>query len=138
MKKLLTLLWLFLVGGFLYYIIEIAWRGYSHPAMIFVGGLCFVLIGLVNEWFTYDMPLWLQGLIAMLMVLLVELLSGVVLNIWFRLDIWDYSALPFNVLGQIQLYFAGAWYVLSLVGIFIDDYVRYLFFDEEKPHYKVI
>lgn len=137
MKKVLMLLWLFTIGGGLYLCIEIAWRGHSHPAMIFVGGLCFVLIGLINERLTFDMSLLLQALIATGIVLIVEFFSGVLLNIVLQLHIWDYSDLPFNLLGQIQLYYAGAWYVLSLIGIIIDDYLRYWLFGEEKPRYKI-
>jgi len=137
MKKALMLLWLFGFGGALYFAVEMIWRGCSHPAMIVVGGLCFVLIGLINELLTYDMSILLQGIIATAAVLLVELLSGILLNIVLQLNIWDYSNLPFNLLGQICLYFSGLWYILSLVGIVLDDYLRYWIFGEQKPRYKI-
>jgi uncharacterized membrane protein len=133
------LLWLGTIGGCLWLLIEMLWRGWTHQAMLFVGGVCFVLIGLINEFrLTWDMPLLLQGLIAAATVTAVEFVSGLVLNVWLRLGIWDYSSLPLNLLGQIQLYFVGAWYALSIVGIIIDDYLRYWFFDEEKPRYRLI
>ena len=40
---------LFGAGGLLYVFVEMLWRGYSHWTMFIVGGLCFVLIGLINE-----------------------------------------------------------------------------------------
>lgn len=40
---------LFGIGGFLYYAIEILWRGYSHWTMFILGGLCFILVGFINE-----------------------------------------------------------------------------------------
>lgn len=139
MKRALMLLWLFAIGGGLYILIEIAWRGWSHPAMYFVGGVCFVLIGLINEFrLTWDMPLILHGLIATGIILVIEFASGLVLNVWFELAIWDYSSLPGNLLGQVCVPFAGLWYALSIAGIIIDDYLRYWFFEEEKPHYKII
>lgn len=42
---------LLLIGGLIYYGIEVAWRGYSHWTMALVGGICFVVIGGINEIF---------------------------------------------------------------------------------------
>lgn len=54
---------------------------------------------------------------------------------WLGLGIWDYSNMPFNILGQICLPFSLLWVVLSACAIVIDDYERYWFFGEEKPYY---
>lgn len=137
MKKVLMLIHLLMFGGGLWLLIELLWRGWTHPAMYIVGGLCFVLIGRANNWFTYKMSLLLQAAIATVLVLLVEFTSGCICNLWLGLGIWDYSALPFNLLGQIQLYFAGVWYVLAIHVIIMSDYQGYWLFGEEKPHYKV-
>ena len=40
---------LFDVGGALYVLIELIWRGWSHWTMFILGGLCFVMLGLINE-----------------------------------------------------------------------------------------
>ena len=42
-------LFLFAVGGALYVLIELLWRGWSHWTMFALGGLCFVYLGLINE-----------------------------------------------------------------------------------------
>lgn len=128
---------LFGVGGLLYYGIELLFRGYSHPAMIIVGGICFLLCGELNEVIPWEMPLQLQMAICSVMITAVEFLSGIVLNIWLDLAIWDYSGLPFNVLGQICLPFMAAWFFLAAVAIILDDYLRYWLFHEEKPHYTI-
>ena len=65
---------LFLIGGITYYFIEIAYRGYSHVSMVIVGGLCFILIGSINEFSNKDIPLLLQMLISVLLVDIVELI----------------------------------------------------------------
>ena len=39
---------IFLIGGALYNLIEILWRGYTHWSMFIVGGLCFQLIGYIQ------------------------------------------------------------------------------------------
>lgn len=41
---------LFLIGGCLYYCIEILWRGHSHWTMAVVGGICFLVIGGLNNY----------------------------------------------------------------------------------------
>ena len=66
----------------------------------------------------------------------IEFLSGYILNIVLGLGIWDYSNMPFNIIGQICLPFTVAWYILSLLAIVLDDHLRYWIFGEEKPRYK--
>lgn len=41
MKQLCKLIFLFVVGGLLYAVIEILWRGYTHWTMAILGGMCF-------------------------------------------------------------------------------------------------
>lgn len=129
---------LFSIGGLLYYLIELLYRGHSAWPMLIVGGICFVLIGLINELFTWEMPLWLQCVISSVMVTVVEYISGLILNVWLGLGIWDYSKLPYNLHGQICLYYSIVWLVLSVVAIILDDYLRYWLFGEDKPKYRLI
>lgn len=136
--KALKPLVLFGVGGFIYFLIEILWRGHSHWTMIVVGGICFLLIGSTNEYFTYDMSLLKQMFISSVIITLVELISGFVLNICLGFNIWDYSNIPFNIYGQICLPYTCLWFLISLPAIILDDYLRYWWFEEEKPHYKII
>lgn len=137
LKMILKHIVLFFIGGLIYYLIEILWRGYSHISMVFCGGLCFVLIGIVNELIPWDIKLWKQMLIGSVIVTVVEFFTGCIVNLWMGLKVWDYSNLPFNILGQICLPFCVVWFFLSLVAIVIDDYLRYWLFKEEKPHYNI-
>lgn len=122
-------------GGLLYVLLEILWRGYSHWTMFGVGGVCFVLIGMINEFFTFEIPLVMQMLIGSCIVTLMEFASGCIINLWIGLEVWDYSDMPLNVLGQICLPYMVLWFFLSAAGIVLDDYLRYWWFGEEKPHY---
>ncbi len=135
MKQFTKLFILFLIGGVLYYILEIIWRGYSHISMLILGGVCFLLIGLINEFLTYSVPLWKQQLISTGIITILEFNFGLILNIIFKLNIWDYSNLSFNILGQVCLQFSIIWFFLSAIAIILDDYLRYWIFGEEKPHY---
>ena len=52
-------LFLFAAGGLLYNVLELAFRGWSHWTMFFLGGVCFVCLGLINEVVSWNMPLWI-------------------------------------------------------------------------------
>lgn len=133
LAKPLVLIW---TGGLSYVLIEFMWRGYSHWTMFFVGGVAFWMIGCINEYIDWDMPLWKQMAIGSLIITCLEFISGFLINIVLGWQVWDYSDLPFNVLGQICLPFSIIWFFVSLPAIIVDDYLRYWLFGEEKPHYK--
>lgn len=133
---LLECITLFNIGGFTYYLIEIAWRGYSHPTMFVLGGLCFLVIGAVNERLSWDTLFWKQILIGVGFVTLAEFVTGVLLNIILKLDIWDYSDMPLNILGQVCLPFILAWVPIVIAAIILDDVIRHVLFLEEPPRYK--
>lgn len=103
---------LFTFGGLAYVLIEMIYRGYSHPSMFLLGGLCFVLIGELNERvYTWEMSLISQMFISSVIVTSLEFISGLILNIWLGLGIWDYSNQPYNLLGQICLLFFNLWFI---------------------------
>lgn len=129
---------LFAAGGLLYCLFEIAWRGYTHWTMFILGGALFLLVGGLNETvLTWETPLLLQGVYGSVIATAAELLAGLVLNIYLGLGIWDYSNLPFNLLGQICLPFSLLWVLVSMLAVILDDYMRYWLFGEEKPHYRL-
>ena len=118
----------FLIGGLLYQLVEILWRGYTHPSMFVVGGLCFVLLGLLNETGPCrDAPLPVHMVLAAGIVTAVELLAGLVLNVWLGLGVWDYSGLPGNFMGQVCIWFALLWLLLSLPAMKLEDWLHTVF-----------
>lgn len=129
---------LFFVGATIYVIIEKLYRGYSHWTMFLLGGICFIALGLINEVIPWDMPLLLQMFIGGVIITVLEFITGCVVNLWLGWNVWDYSELPFNLWGQISLFSSIGWIGLSLVGIVLDDFIRWKFFGEEKPHYRWI
>ena len=129
---------LWLVGGFIYIGMELASRGRSHWTMFLLGGVCFVCLGLINELIPWEMPLFKQMLIGMIIITYFELLTGCIVNIWLGWGIWDYSHMPGNFLGQICPLFTFLWFWISGAGIILDDWLRYWLFGEERPHYRLI
>lgn len=139
-KHLLTMLKnliLFSIGGGIYNLVEILYRGNTHWTMFVVGGVCFICIGWINEFLPWTLALWKQMLIGGAIITIIEFLSGCIINLWLEWNVWDYSHVPLNILGQVCLPFFFAWVGLSLVGIVLDDVIRWLCFGEEKPRYKI-
>lgn len=124
-----------IIGGALYVGVELLWRGHSHWTMFILGGLCFVLLGQINEVIPWCMPLWEQILIGTMIITGMEFVAGCAVNLWLGWNVWDYSNVPFNILGQICVPYIILWIPISLLAIVLDDYLRYLLYDEEKPHY---
>lgn len=126
-----------LVGGAVFGLLEISWRGWTHWTMLVLGGVCFIAIGLLNELFEWDMALLSQMVIASAIITVGEFLTGLLVNRLFGWEIWDYSGLPYNLWGQISLLWSFIWFWLSLPAILLDDFLRWKWFGEEKPRYKV-
>ena len=123
------------IGGLIYALIELVFRWRTHWTMLIVGGLCFWLIGLVNEVIPWEVVFWKQCLLGSLIVTVVEFFSGCIINLGLGWNVWDYSNLPLNLLGQICLPFSLLWILISAVAVVLDDYLRYWLYGEEKPHY---
>lgn len=113
-RKWLLHVCLFIIGGLGYNLIELLWRGRTHPSMFVVGGLCFELMGAVHTRSRRPLPARC-GLCA-LGVTAVELVSGCILNRWLKLNVWDYSKMRCNILGQVCLLYSVFWLVLSAVA----------------------
>lgn len=135
MRSILKYFILFSIGGLSYMLIEILFSGSTHWTMGILGGICFILIGLIDSY--YELPLYKQMVVGAVLITALEFIAGVILNLGFKLNIWDYSQLPFNILGQICLPFSIIWFFLCLPAIFLDDLIRSYFFNEPHPHYKV-
>lgn len=104
---------LFVGGGSAYYLLEVACRGYSHWSMALCGGLCLWSIYHMNHRLKHR-PLLLRATLGGGIITAVELICGALVNLTFRLGVWDYSHLPLNLLGQICLPFTLLWIALSL------------------------
>ena len=136
MNKVLKYLFLFWFGGSFYVTIEVFYRQYSHISMFMLAGFVFIIIGLLNEIWNWEFSIIFQILIGTFIATFGEFIVGCIVNLWLKLNIWDYSNLKYNILGQIAPQFILLWIPLVLLAILLDDIIRWKFFNEEKPHYK--
>ena len=134
-SKILRQIILVILGGIIYVIIEILWRGYSHWTMFLTGMVIFYLIGNINSYFSWTMPLWKQMGIATIIITVIEFIVGCIVNLWLGWNIWHYD--KFDILGQVCLPYCFLWYWLSLVGILLDDILRLILFNEKIEGYRV-
>lgn len=138
MKSVLKNLTLFLIGGGIYILLEMMYRGRSHWTMFLLGGVCFLALGYINRFLPWETPLPVQMLIGAAIITVLELLTGWIVNIKLGWHVWDYSRVPLNFYAQICLPASIGWFFLSAVGIYLDDWLRWKLFGEEKPHYKIL
>ena len=137
MKMLWKHVVLFMVFGTIYFLLETLYKGHvTHWSMFVLAGVVGILIGNINEYIPWEMPFLYQCGIGMIIATLAEGLSGIVLNVWLKLNIWDYSRVPLSFFcKQCCVPFCMAWFCLSALCIWLDDYIRWKWFGEEKPYY---
>ncbi len=112
-----------LFGGVSYYLLEILWRGWSHPAMAACGALCFLFIYRLNQQRPY-LSLLTRVLLSTLFITLVEFLCGCIFNLQLGQAIWDYRDMPYNLLGQICPAYSAVWFLLSFPACLICRVIR--------------
>lgn len=137
MTNLYKNLILWLTGGIVYFYMEIAFRGYSHYSMLICGGICFLAVGSAGRRILENSRSALWAVIeimvsGMMIITSIELFTGVIVNMIFHWNVWDYSEQKYNVMGQICLSYSLLWSVLSLLCVYLDNIIRKYIFDE-KP-----
>lgn len=119
-------IFVFFLGALTYLGIELLWRGYSHITMFFAGGICFAAVYLSEKKYC-SLCILYRCVYCAVLITGIEFAFGVVFNIIFGLNVWDYSDMPFNLLGQICPRFFLAWMAISLPAFAICRRIRALF-----------
>ncbi len=113
---------LFLLGGGLYVVLELFWRGHTHVSMALAGGASLVLLYGVFTRLPITSVL-LRCLTGSVIITAVEFITGYFVNIRKGLNVWDYSGLRFNLYGQISLQYSLLWAGLTAPASVIIDVV---------------
>ena len=121
---------LFLVGGAGYILIENIWRGYSHITMFFAGGLSFLCIEIMDVRLGKTVGTFSKCILGSTIITAIEFIFGCIFNLYYKMNVWDYSHLPFNLFGQISLLFSVLWGLLTYPVLGIGKMVRRLLFRE--------
>jgi uncharacterized membrane protein len=130
MKKARARLWTklyveFSLSGIVYAGIEAVYRAalghkQTHPLVIFLGGIAF-LIGVGVCRIRFPKPFfWLRPILGGALITLWELLFGLFFNVFLGYDIWSYRSSRYNFLGQVCLEFALLWIGMMILIEIID------------------
>lgn len=112
-KKLLQDFSIFTFSGALYVALEIIFRGYSHFSMFLAGGICFLIIfKIYKKNLHLSMPE--KCIISAIVITSMEFIVGSIVNLWFNLNVWDYSCISGNVLGQVCILYSVLWGFLGI------------------------
>ena len=107
---------LFCLGGCGYVALELLWRGWSHGSMFLAGGLCLLLLGMLNR---LSLAFPLRTLLGAAVITGVELATGLLVNRDF--SVWDYRGQPGNFLGQICPLYCALWIPLAALVLVLYD-----------------
>lgn len=138
MKKLSEYLFLWALGGSFYYGFEVFFRGCSHWSMFVLGGLCLVFCAQQGIWTHWNAPLWKQVGWCVIFVVSGEFITGIIVNKIMHWNVWDYTGMPFQIMGQVCLPFAVIFSGLCAIGILVSGYLLHFFYGEEMPHFHVL
>ena len=96
-----------------------------------------MLCGGLDQTFS-KMGVLIQMIVSAVIITELEFFTGCIVNIILGYNVWDYSDMPFNLMGQICLSYSVLWMLLSIVIIYVDDVIRSGLFGEKMPVYKFI
>lgn len=113
-------IWLTCFGGYLYFLLELIYNGNSSWFSFVLGGMCFRAIGKIR---LFNLSKIYKCIICGIIITTIEFSTGIIFNVMLKWNLWDYSTLPFNILGQICLPFSLIWIALSFPAIKIDEFL---------------
>jgi hypothetical protein len=108
---------LFLIGGSVYASLELLTRQRTHPSMFLAGGICLCLIDKICLGSMRHQPVAIKCAAGAGIITAVELAVGLVVNRGMNLNVWDYSDMPGNFMGQICLPYSLLWCALTLPAL---------------------
>lgn len=123
MERIKEIIIVFGFGCFMYSLVEVIFRGFTHWTMFITGGIVFSVLYYIFD-ISCGKNIIKGAFIGSVIITTVEYAVGCVVNIALKMRVWDYSASPMNLFGQICLKFSLGWFVLSIFAFFIASFLR--------------
>lgn len=124
--RIFELMSAFILGGSSYVMIELLYRGHSHISMAIAGGISFLILHMLFSRYP-EMSMLVKCAVGLVVISSIELLFGVIVNIYLKLGVWDYSNQKFNLWGQICLRYSLYWAVLTVPIAYISKLLHAMF-----------
>ncbi len=121
--KFIEFFTVFGIGGIVYGLVEVLFRGYTHWTMAITGGVAFLLIYIINMKMKSE-SLILRCLVGAAIITAIEFAVGCIVNRGLHMDVWDYSEEQFNVLGQICPLFSFMWFLICIPATILSFILR--------------
>ncbi len=129
MKSFSEYIFTFLLGFFLYGLLETIGRGYTHWSMTILGGIALsILYRMEHQTLSYRS----RAFFGALFITAAEFSVGILENIILGWDVWDYSDVWCSFLGQICLPFSCLWFLLCIPASYLCTAI-YFRFHERGP-----
>ena len=123
LKKFKEYSFIYCLGGVIYSAIEVAFRGFTHWTMALTGGLAYLLI-YISSFKIKSRSMLLRCLTGSAIITALEFIVGCIVNRRFGLAVWDYSARPGHILGQICPLFSMIWFLLSFPATLLSFFLK--------------
>lgn len=118
-----------LSGGIIYFLLEQLIRGYSHISMFICGGFALLVVGRLGEILKIYIDKKSKYYVFVMfggsaIITLIELFTGIIVNVIMELDVWNYGEMFMNFRGQICFAYSVLWGFASLVCVKINYILR--------------
>ncbi len=113
MKNLKENIILFSIGGIGYPLIEILWRRKTHWSMALIGGTCFATLFRFYKKHS-DLKMITKCISGSAIITTLEFCCGCIVNLKYKLNVWDYTHNRFNIKGQVCLLYSFLWALLCV------------------------
>ena len=108
---------IFAIGAIGYGLIELMWRGRTHPSMLFAGGVSFLGLSKISHFMK-------KAFVGCALITAIEYVFGIFFNVILKRKVWDYSKMKFNLGGQICALYSFFWLILSFLFIPLADKIK--------------
>lgn len=109
-------IFLFIIGGIGYGLLEIGFRGFTHWSMVITGGSALISLYLINHTFP-NASIISKAFAGCAVITLLEFTVGLIVNKVYSFGVWDYTNSPANIMGIISLKFSLCWFAISFFMI---------------------
>lgn len=124
-------IFLFIIGGIGYGLLEIGFRGFTHWSMVITGGSALISLYLINHTFP-NASIISKAFAGCVVITLLEFTVGLIVNKIYSFGVWDYTNSPANIMGIISLKFSLCWFAISFFMIVVFITTRRIIYSQKS------